>query len=273
MRDTTERLPLTGTVEPARVRARSSSGARWAVLLLLGCLMASLLYIARTWRREQEKVREATNLARREIAKREDRIDEMKQKSLEQHDEIRRLQDQLVRDRSSAVRFSPDGSLIALLDKGTVSIRDAKTGQELTAIKEETPCTRVEFLPALMRPGSPHLALTHPGKTGSSTALWELTRENEKVRTRKLHAFAGDRAQFSEDGTRCLTQTDVFLVWDVDTGKKLATFPPTVSKEIAPTDLAGCSLSPDGRSVIALTGGGQLFVGEIDTGKFHQVKE
>src|SRR5262249_5518117 len=149
--------------------------------------------------------------------------------------------------------------------------------QELAAIKEESPCTRGEFLPAQTPPGSPRLALTHrapeqQGKTSSTTRLWELTREKEKVRALTLQTLHGHQAQFSSDVSRSLPRTEVFVVGDTNTGQKLATFPPPGTKEVDLKELAGCSLSPDGRSVVALTRRGQLFVGEVDSGKFNQAK-
>jgi WD40 repeat protein len=162
--------------------------------------------------------------------------------------------------------FSANGAWLALLDaKGVVSIRDTGTGKELAAIKEEPRVTRVEFL------GPQRLALTQQLQD-RATQLWEVTKEKDKISTRKLHTLSGDQARLSRDGGRCLTRAGVFYVWDTNTGKKLATFPSPDQKEIDLSDLAGWALSADGRFFTAETKRGQTFLGDVDTGKMSILK-
>jgi WD40 repeat protein/serine/threonine protein kinase len=134
--------------------------------------------------------------------------------------------------------FSPDGTLLASSSADqTIRLWDTKTWTEVTTLRgHEDEVYSMAFSADGRR-------LITGGKDGS-VRLWQMP---PTKRPPSLWTLPEDCNHFavSPDGQRLVTVGDDYVLWDLDTGEKLATL----------TELhgyrAGCDFSPDGRKLLA----------------------
>jgi RNA polymerase sigma factor (sigma-70 family) len=159
-----------------------------------------------------------------------------------------------------ALAFSPDGKLIARNNGGEVVLCTADSGEIKARLETKVFTSSVTFSP--------------DGKTlatgsGDTVRLWDLA-TNKVIREFGRAVTIDDLnngkqrprvfcVTFSRDGKKLATgETDTAHVWDVETGKELATFGKHGVWVVA--------LSPDGRT-LATDSGGNVKLWDLATGK------
>jgi RNA polymerase sigma factor (sigma-70 family) len=166
-----------------------------------------------------------------------------------------------------AMAFSPDGKDIAVSGEGDVLLYSADSGQ----IKAKLECTKHVFALAIS-PDGKTLAAASGGPDGGELRLWDLAtnkllRELDKWEAREGKEPGAWSIAFSSDSKKLATAQGsdrTAKVWDVETGKELATFGEH------PGWVVAVAFSPDGKTVAAGSPGKQSQVvklWDLATGK------
>jgi RNA polymerase sigma factor (sigma-70 family) len=149
--------------------------------------------------------------------------------------------------------FSPDGNVLATAEvENAVQLRDARTGQALTALRKHVGAVRA----VAFSPDGRRLA------TGDENAarIWDLNGPEDLLTlgaSRPVRAVA-----FSPDGRRLASANEdgAVTVWDATTGKKLSA---VAGKDGGPS----AAISPDGKILSTASGDGTVRVWDAVTGK------
>ena len=137
----------------------------------------------------------------------------------------------------SGLAFSPDGALLASASADqTVRLWDAKTWAEVATLRGHE-----DEVYSLAFSADGRRLIT--GAKDGSVRLWQVPPAERPLALRVLREPYSNMA-ISPDSRRLVTVGDDYILWDLDTGEKLATL----------TELrgfqAGCDFSPDGRQLM-----------------------
>jgi WD40 repeat protein len=154
-----------------------------------------------------------------------------------------------------AIRFSPDGTLLAVGSDKTVRLWDVATWQELVALREHTePVISVAF--------APDGKMLATGDWGGMLLLWDVA-QRRQVLSRRADALFLGLLVFSPDGRRLVTGGGGGEVrfWDVGVLQELA----ALTSEDGPAGRAARERLWAAASVATLTGGHD---GAVNCGAF-----
>jgi WD40 repeat protein len=165
-----------------------------------------------------------------------------------------RLTLQRAGDKVLSLAFSPDGKTLASGHEQTIRLWDLATGMERATLESQKPCWWAFTL-----------AFSPDGKTLASAGLgtiklWDLPTGMERATLRG----DGSSLAFSPDGKVLASlggDSDLAIVWEVATGKKLCTIDPGDQEYV--DDVA---FSPGGRT-LALAYSGSIQLWDTTSGK------
>ncbi len=142
-----------------------------------------------------------------------------------------------------AVRFSPDGSLLASVDLGAIRLRDPRTQRLVRTLRTSLPVFTIEF--------SPDGHLLAAAEQQGRVEVWDVTSGEFQATWLAMDEPRGFiwALAFSPEGSRLAAagSTGSLTIWDVSDGKMLTGLK---AQNLA---LAALAFSPDGR-VLAMGG-------------------
>jgi WD40 repeat protein len=149
-------------------------------------------------------------------------------------------------DKPDHVLFSPDGKrLYSTGQVGFIEASDTLTGKSLLSIR-----TGEKWLGAIaLNPQGTRLASSH----GDRVKVWDTATANEVLRFTAWPGNSVPCLAFDRTGTRvaCPTAPDKVTVWELSTGRPVATFQRELKTDNTRDCICNLAYSPDGNSLAA----------------------
>ncbi len=159
------------------------------------------------------------------------------------------------------VALSPDGNQLVRVENDQIKFLDPMNGKELRAVAmPDSSMQDVEL--AFTSDG--HLFAA--GTNDKKLKVWDVNSKAERVQATTQKDFAP--IKFSSDGRQvAVCDSYVVRVWDVGSGKQLATIDVPNSGVYQETGGVFTAFTPDGKRLATSGFGTQTFVWDVDTGK------